>query len=272
MKKILILTLALFVVGIANAAIQPLEGTNVVGFSAVVADLGDNQIITVPYVACLNSDNAIFLADLVSTNGLKADASDPALADQLIVMTYNSGLDKLVYYYYWLNNGAGWTAIETTLVEDGSTTVITPPAASAFEVARGLGFWLKRANGSTADVYVKGELSDANPSTGIVDGLNLVGYGSAGSMNLTNVIWTGADGGNGLTTTSDKIIVVEDDGSLSYYYYFTNPDWPGAYIDLDGMWITEAYEVADVTIPAGQGFWYLRRNGGNFNFEPDGSN
>jgi len=280
MKKILIITLALSVVGLANAAIQPLEGTNVVGFSAVPANLGTNQIITVPYVGCMTNDSAIFLSDLVSINGLVSanGEANAGAADQLIVMTTNTNAE-LVYYYYYLDSGSGWTAIGTTAKNlNGTESDVTPDPASDFDVARGMGFWLKRVAGSTGDVYVKGELSTSNPSTEIVNGLNLVGYGTAATMKLNSVNWTnavsetGADGGNGLTTTSDKIIVVENDGSLSYYYYFTRPDTGWDAYPAGSNWITEDYVITDVTIPAGQGFWYLRRGVDVFNFEPDGSN
>jgi len=274
MKKILMITLALAVAGLVKGDIQPLEGSNAVGFSAVAAAAGDDQIITVPFVACLDNDSAVFLADLVSTNGLVAHASDPASADQLIVMTFNSGLGKLVYYYYWLDNAAGWTAIETTLVEDGSTTVITPPAAGAFDVARGLGFWLKRVATSENDVYVKGEVSGSNPSTAIVEGLNLIGYGTAAELNLNAVSWTGAFGNSttGNTADSDKIIVINSDGSMQEYFFFECPaGWPQAYLDLDGMWVKSNYTLPSVNVTAGQGFWYLRRGTGSFDFKPDGN-
>ena len=241
------------------------------------------SIITVPYVKCMDGDNDIMLADLVSTNGLLSNTS-AADADQLIVLTTND-VGTLRYCYYWLQSGAGWIGIDSNVKHpDGSTSQFTPPVASEFSVARGKGFWLKRASGSTADVYVKGEVSISNPSTKIVNGLNLVGYGTAEAFELNRTSspfnFTGVDGGDGNTANSDEIIVVGSDGSLSYYYYFdcpTTSNWTSLpnyddYEALDGKWITEGYAVADVIIPAGKGFWYRRLDGGEFDFEPDGSN
>jgi hypothetical protein len=271
MKKILMITLAFAAAGIIRAEMAPVDGSNEVGFSSVPASAGDNSIITVPYVACLDNDGDVMLADLVSTNGLVAHADTPGAADQLIVLTTNS-LGVLRYGYYWLDSDVGWVNITTSVKQpNGPDEAFDPGPAADFPISRGKGFWLKRVASSTADVYVKGESSASNPSTAIVDGLNLVGYGTAAEMTLNSVSWTGADGGNGLTTTSDKIIVVESDGSLSYYYYFIDPGWGGAYAALSGNWINEDYTVANVTVPAGKGFWYLRRDGGTFNFQPDGN-
>ena len=279
MKKVLIITLILAAAGLVQGAIQPIEGSNEVGFSAVAATAGDDLIITVPYVACLDSNDPIFLADLVSTNGL-VSAALAGDADQLIVMTDVSG--TLYYYYYWLQAGAGWTAITTEVKHpDGSSSTVTPTVATAFEINRGLGFWLKRVAASSNDVYVKGEVSTSNPSTEVAEGLNLVGYGTAASLELNDgaINWTnavgvaGAYGGTGNTATSDKIIIVNGDGTMQNYYYFTKPagaEWD-AYASLDGKWIDESYVEATATVTAGQGFWYLRRGTGSFDFQPDGS-
>ncbi|MDD2601225.1 MAG: hypothetical protein PHO37_18720 [Kiritimatiellae bacterium] len=261
MKKILTVTLALAAVGWAQGAMAPITGSNEVGFSTVPATAGATQIITVPYVACLSENAEVMLADLVSTNGLVSHASDPSNADQLIVMVDISG--DLRYYYYWLQSDVGWTGVETSVMHpDGTTSSVTPTAANAFAVARGKGFWLKRAATGGNAVYVKGEVSGTTPVTpAITTGLNLVGYGTAAAVNINDVTWSGANGGNGNTKTSDAIMVVESDGSLSHYYYFTAPDgWPAAYQELNGKWIKEDYSVANVTVPAGQGFWYLRRS------------
>lgn len=278
MKKILSVSIAVAVAGALYAQMAVVEGANEVGFSALTGSGGENCIITVPFVACQGGDGDIKLADLVSTNGLVgvSEPAQAASADQLIVMV---DADGLKYYYYYLDSEDGWTGITTSVKHpDGSESSVTPTAAADLSIARGKGFWLKRASGSDGSIYVKGEVSASNPSTTIVNGLNLVGYGTADAFELNRETapfnYSGVDGGNGNTVNSDRITVVGGDGTLSSYYYFTKPagaQWDG-YADLDGKWITEKYEVANVTVPAGQGFWYLRRDGGQFSFQPDGSN
>lgn len=272
MKKFSVIFAACAVVGLAQAAIPPIEGSNTVGFKPIAAPGAANTIITVPFEACLGGGAAGMLADLVATNGLTSTADNPASADQLVVLTTN-GLD-LVYYYYWYQAGQGWVAVTTEmLMPDGSTQDVTPPAATAFEVSRGLGFWIKRAPSATETLYVKGQVSAAKQSTTIKAGLNLVGYGTVTpfTLNGSGIDWAGAYGGTGNTATSDKILVVAADGSFTEYFYFVKPDgWPEGYDALDHKWITKSYTLATATIPAGSGFWYIRRDAGSFTFKPDG--
>jgi hypothetical protein len=257
-----------------QADMPTITGTNVVGFAEIGLAAGTtNTIITVPFEACLGS-GAGKLADLVATNGLTSAAADPAAADQLVVLTTNA--NEWVYYYYWLQSGQGWTAITTEkLMPGGTNATVNPPAATDFPIARGLGFWVKRASAGATTLYVKGQVSSAKQSTEIRTGLNLVGYGTvqAFTLNGSGIDWTGAYGGTGNTSTSDKILVMNGGGSFSEYFYFTKPSgWGDAYTALNGKWITKNYELATATITAGQGFWYLRRGTETFTFKPDGSN
>ncbi len=272
MNKFSVIFAACAAVGLAQAAMPPIEGSNTVGFKAIAAPGEANTIITVPFEACLGEGAAGMLAALVATNGLTSTAANPASADQLVVLTTN-GVDQ-VYYYYWYQTGQGWTAVTTEkLMPDGSSQAVTPPAATAFEVSRGLGFWIKRAPSATATLYVKGQVSEAKQATTITSGLNLVGYGTVTpfTLNGSGIDWTGAYGGTGNTATSDKILVVAADGSFTEYFYFVKPiGWPVGYDALDHKWITKSYALASGTIPAGRGFWYIRRGSGDFTFKPDG--
>jgi hypothetical protein len=272
MKKISLALAALAVAGSVQADVPPITGENTVGFAAVAAPAEANTIITVPFEACLGGGAAGMLSDLVATSGLTSHASDPAQADQLVVLTSSGG--ELYYYYYWLKASEGWMAITTSkLMPDGSTQAVTPPAASAFEIARGLGFWVKRVASGGSALYVKGQLATAKQSTDISEGLNLVGYGTVQSFSLNDsgIDWTGAYGGTGNTSTSDKIVVVNADGSFTEYFYFVKPvGWPAGYDALSNKWITKSYTLASGTLPAGRGFWYLRRGAGSFTFKPDG--
>jgi hypothetical protein len=272
MKKSSLMLAAFVVAGLVRADIPPISGENTVGFAPITAPGEANTIVTVPFEACLGSGSAGTLADLVATNGLTSHASDPALADQLVVMTAVEA--SLFYYYYWLQAGQGWTAITTEkLMPDGTSQSVSPPAASAFDIARGLGFWIKRSAASSAPLYVKGQVATAKQSTSINEGLNLVGYGTvaAFTLNDSGIDWTGAYGGTGNTSTSDKIIVVNADGSFTEYFFFVKPTgWPVGYDALSNKWITKSYTLASGTLPAGRGFWYQRRGTGSFTFKPDG--
>lgn len=270
MKKFLMITAALASAGWMQAAMPALEGTNVVGFAAIGVPGGTNSIVTVPFEACLGAGVSGMLSDLVATNGLTSHASDPASADQLVVLTTNE--TGQVYYYYWYETVAGWTAITTEkLMPGGTNATVNPPAATNFPIARGLGFWIKRAPGAAQTLYVKGQVSSAKQATLIEEGLNLIGYGSVTNFTLNGLDWTGAYGGTGNTATSDKILVCNGGNSFTEYFFFVKPvGWDTAYDALSNKWITKDYQVATGTIPAGQGFWYLRRSTSSFTFRPDG--
>jgi hypothetical protein len=272
MKKISLMFAAVAVAGLIRAGIPAITGENAVGFAPVTAPGEANTIITVPFEACLGGGAAGLLSDLVATNGLTAHASDPASADQLVVLTTNQ--TGLVYYYYWYQTAQGWTAITSAqLMPDGQELAVSPPDADEFAVARGLGFWIKRSAASSAPLYVKGQVATAKQATAIQPGLNLVGYGTVTSFTLngSGIDWAGAYGGTGNTSTSDKIIVVNADGSFTECFYFVKPDgWPAGYDALNNKWINKNYTLASGTLAAGQGFWYQRRGTGSFTFKPDG--
>jgi hypothetical protein len=277
MKKTLIVATVLAAAGLIRAdGITPLVGTNTVGF-AIVTNIANqaNTIITVPFEACLSNGVSGYLSDLVSTNGLTSDPGNAAHADQLVVLTTNTD-GSLIYYYYWLQTGLGWTNVPTEVLmpEGTSNTVVNPPAANAFRIARGLGFWLKRAYPNTGStVFVKGQVSTNKQSTVIASGLNLIGFAnpSALTLNDSGISWAGANGGTGNTVTSDKILIVGANGSLTPYWFFINPTGPsvGSFAACDHKWIDANYVVAtNVSISAGQGFWYVSRGATNFTFLP----
>jgi len=273
MKKLLMITAALAAAGFAHADMPSVEGSNVVGFAAVTAPGGKNTIITVPFEACMSSGTAGMLNDLVATSGLTSHSSDPALADQLVVLTTNGAAQ--VYYYYYNDTEDGWTAITSAmLMPDGSSQALTPPAATNFPIARGLGFWVKRVASVDSTLYVKGQVSEGKQATPISAGLNLIGYGAVEPFSLNSVDWTGAYGFGGISATTDRILVGNGDGTYSTYFYYVKKDGGSSYYDqFTNKWVksTSTGPVLPSTqIPAGQGFWYHRRGTGGFTFRPEG--
>jgi hypothetical protein len=271
MKAISLLVAACAIAGVARADIQPIAGDNVVGFVSVPAAAGSNTVVTVPFEACLTDGQPGTLADLVSTAGLTAGASADA-ADKLIVLTTN-GTD-LVYYYYWNQTGYGWTAQNSVKVSDGGSVTLTPPAATNFPLARGLGFWLSRTAGTAANVYLKGQVSSAKQATPIATGLNLVGIGTAKAFTLNDsgIDWSGAFGTNAISS-ADKIIVCNGDGTFTQYYFYAKENPSESYAQFTNKWVestSTGLSLPTRTIPAGQGFWYYRRANSAFTFRPDG--
>jgi len=269
MKKTLIVVAVLAATGLVRADVSSINSTNMVGYVAVANSVNQtNTIITVPFEGCLSNGAAGFLADLVSTSGLTA-ASNPAQADQLVVLTTDT--HGLVYYYYWLQAGQGWTATNTETVLPGGTNNITSVTTNAnvFQISRGLGFWVKRVNPSAnnAPVFVQGQVSTNIQSITVKPGLNLVGFASPGSFSLNDFTWNGvyAPTSKVNTASNDHIMVVLPGGIVTNYFYFKQP--PGiawakaAYSNANNKWIDANFNPETDKIPAGQGFWYLRRGG-----------
>ena len=267
MKKILMITAVMAVTGLVWAAMPSLDGTNIVGFTAVNAPASANTIITVPFEACMGSGPGM-LADLVATNGLTA-ASAVESADQLIVLTTN-GADQ-VYYYYWLKAGDGWTGLKSVKVIDGTTVVVTPTVASSFPVARGLGFWIKRVASGNSTLYVKGQVSSAKQATPIGKGLNLIGYSTVDeTFDLNTLNWAGVVSGGFKMSTGDRIAVRKAGGGYNYYHYFSVAE-PGQYEAFNNKWVKSTptgFELP-VALKAGEGFWYDCKTVGGFTFRPN---
>ncbi|MDD4017705.1 MAG: hypothetical protein PHV28_07140 [Kiritimatiellae bacterium] len=269
MKKILMITAAMAVTGLVQAAMPLLDGTNIVGFTEVIAQTNANTIITVPFEACLGSGPGM-LADLVATNGLTAQASDTESADQLIVLTTNA--TDQVYYYYWLKAGEGWTGLKSVKVVDGQPAeIIDPMAATNFPVARGLGFWIKRVAGTSGTLYLKGQVSSANQETPIGKGLNLIGYSTVDeTFNLNTLNWAGVFSGGFKMSTGDRIAVRKAGGGYNYYHYFSVAE-PGQYEAFNNKWVKSTptgFELP-AALKAGEGFWYDCKTVGGFTFRPN---
>jgi hypothetical protein len=269
MKKIMVLLAALSVVGTARATISAILGDEDVGVIATSAPGFESangiQILAVPFAKCMGNGagTKVMLGSLVSTLNLTAQSNpnDKGSADQLIVLTTNG--TTAIYYYYWLqlDNGAKvWSAMKTTLLNGTEQTEITPPAASAFEVARGEGFWLKRPLGATSvTLYLKGQVATANDTVAMEPGLNLMSLGAVTNcaLNSAAINWGTRTGGS----TPDKLMVVNPDGSGSWVQYIYSA---GKWLEQSG----EEFIETTATVAPGQGFWYVRRGTSDLTFTP----
>jgi hypothetical protein len=264
MKKLLMLTAVIATAIAVRAEVTPINGENGVGFVDVSVPTTENgiKVLSVPFEACLGSGVAGVLRDLVSTNGMKS-AESLVGADQLVVLTTNAQ-GQAVYYYYWYKTGYGWETNNTIRLGTGEPEVERPEDASTFKVARGLGFWLKRASGATGDkLYVKGQVPTSSSPVTVMGGTNftLIGLGALTTTNLNQV--SASEWGtryDGLTDGSDTLLVVTNaNGSYITYTYWGAPD--NAWLDTKGNEPT-------VPILPGEGFWFLRRGAANLTFTP----
>jgi hypothetical protein len=270
MKKLLMLTAVLAAAVAVRAEVTPIDGENGVGFVdvSVPTAAGAIKVASIPFEACLGSGVSGVLSDLVSTNGMKSHGSDPGQADQLVVLTTNAA-GQAVYYYYWHKTGFGWETNNTIRLGSGgpgTEQVERPEAASAFQMARGLGFWLKRASGASGDkLYVKGQIATNSVPVMLVGGTNftLIGLGALTETNLNQVAAsTWANRYYGGVGNMDKLLVVTNNANGSYIQYI--------YLSSAGKWVDvdRVDGEPQVAIQPGEGFWYLRRATSDLEFKP----
>jgi hypothetical protein len=259
MKRFLALTVVLAAGVGVRAGVVSIVSSNGVGFVgvAVPAQSGVN-LLSVPFEQCLSNGVPGVLRDLVATNGLVSHASDPALADQLIVLTAGG-----VYFYFWHKTGTGWETNITTLIDGSGTNSVSPEPAASFDVARGTGFWLKRpGTPPAATLFMKGQVPVESVALSLPGNTNftLIGLGALTATNLNSVAacWPDRFDGPG-NHDSDKLLVVTNaNGAYMTYYYYGD----------ESKWVDEDGGDPAITITPGMGFWYLRRKTSNLSFTP----
>jgi hypothetical protein len=266
MKKLLMLTAVIAAAIAVRAEVTPIDGENGVGFVDVTVPTTATgiKVLSVPFEACLGSGAAGVLSDLVSTNGMKS-ASTPADADQLVVLTTNAA-GQAVYYYYWHKTGIGWETNNTVRLGTGVPQEEKPEAATNFRVARGLGFWLKRASGASGDkLYVKGQIATTSVPIMLDGGTNftLIGLGALTTTNLNQVAaanWGSRYDGGGAGNMDKLLVVTNANGSYIQYIYLSSAN---KWVDTDRV-----DGEPQVAIQPGEGFWYQRRATSDLEFKP----
>ncbi|MBM4163574.1 MAG: hypothetical protein FJ222_03920 [Lentisphaerae bacterium] len=264
MKKLLMLTAVIATAIAVRAQVTPIDGDNDVGFISVPVPTTGLKVLSVPFEACLGSGEAGVLSDLVSTNGMKG-ASSPADADQLVVLTTNEA-GQSVYYYYWHKAGYGWETNNTIRLGEDTPEVESPEPASTFKVARGLGFWLKRASDATGtELYMQGQLATVSVPVMLDGGTNftLIGLGALTTTNLNQVSaanWGSRYDGGGAGNMDKLLVVTNANGSYVQYIYRQSL---GKWIDVN-----QPDGEPQVAIQPGEGFWYQRRAVADLEFTP----
>jgi hypothetical protein len=263
MKRILILMAAVTAAGLVLA--DPVMEGNGVGLVVVTVPTTGSKILSVPFEKPLGTTpgQAGVLSELIATNGLKG-AAEADFADQIVVLTQtnvNSVLTN-VYYYYWYKTDVGWTPHQTKVLGGPVEETITPPAANAFALARGKGFWLVRASGALGTkLYVTGQIPTSSAAVALPgnNAFTLIGFGALDDRDINNTGVTWASRYDGGALGQDQLRIVSDAGVMSTYTYW------GA---TDNQWLTPAGTTNLVTIKPGEGFWYLRRDPSDTTFTP----
>ena len=206
------------------------------------------------------------------------DVDGSALPATKIVKT--AGLAGSSLYVYDKENGKYTTYVlsdgnEWVLANDGKTYTInaqgqlvegTGTQAEANPVARGAAVFLETPSSFTGNFYVAGT-PGAGATINITEGANLIGAPTAAEFNLNaeNVTWTTIANStitNGrLAAAGDIIEVPTADGGASTRYYYNGTAWGKIVASGSGFTMTSSFVTDGCTIPAGKGFWYVRKAG-----------
>jgi len=276
------------------------ESANVVGYQTVTLKAQRFAMIGIPFTGVFSSEG-INVQDLVATNGLTA-ALTAANSDQLWYYDPNEAGGYVTLFLYnstattsaaqlrkgkWLCSAKPADSTWGTAGNAVSTKVLTP----------GMGLWLVRKNYSEpltltfSGQVVVGE--EGAKEIAIREGYNMIAGSFSTDFALNNVAsgagetdvdWLGKGCVGGMTAAnSDQIWFYDDDETGGYVttYLYNSTATASAAVARKNHWLTSA-KPTDTTwgtagnvitpkkIPAGRGFWYIRKAGaGSFTLKLD---
>ena len=208
-----------------------------------VPSTAETTMVAVPWVTVLGEGDTMKVANLVKTDTLTA-------GDELY---YYDGST----YYRWLLTGGAWTPSATTKDENGTSVTVQAPEAD-YGIARGKGLFLVRKD-TSKEIWLYGQYSasaiSVTPAAGTatVPAYTMIANPNAADYDLNAKGVAGAAG--------DQILL--GDGVTLYTRSATQ--WTKAVTTtktLGGKTVPVKTQSAEgVTIPAGQGAWYVSKGG-----------
>ncbi|MBR2839157.1 MAG: hypothetical protein IKE55_10265, partial [Kiritimatiellae bacterium] len=215
---------------------------NMIGVLNVSVSTNELSALAVPWTAF--GGGAITVADYVRTGTLSED-------DQL--QAYDAEND--VFLAWSLKDDGTWEAMET--YKESTGEIIQAPEANEYLLPRGKGVWLNRYDVSDEkSVYLVGEWVPNRACTTPLKAAE----GGAPSWNLVGNPFVDPVDVSTFAQDGDQIQVPTS--GLPKNYEKRNGVWgywtTERYERRPGVWATRSkFEVEDVAIPAGTGFWYL---------------
>lgn len=202
-----------------------------------------NTIVCVPWVGVQNDASALTIA----------------LNELLAKCTLTEG-DSVYYYapngtyYRWQYTNGAWAPSATTLsdAQGGSTTIQAPDAL--LQIPRGAGLWISRQNPATEEIWLCGKF-DATAMT------STVAAGSASAPAYSIIANPNAEAYDLNThgvagSAGDQILL--SDGVTTYTF---GTQWTKKVQVTKPYGTTTKQSAEGVTIPAGQGAWYISKGG-----------
>lgn len=232
MKKLMCAAAAL----IAGVAVADVTSANIVGYAN--GDLREgNTLASAQFVTIGGAE-----VDLQTVKPIGDDTSDNVFLSVLDEYGFTSEM------YTWVN-WAGDTYDQEAWID--SSYVIAEKSFPA-----GQGFWIQGKSGQK--IQTAGEVGSSDVIVELREGNTAVGNPFPLPVNLQEILPSG-DG------ISDNVFlsILDEYGFTSEMYTWV--DWAGDTFDQEA-WINSSYEIADVTFPAGQGFWIQGKTGQSIRF------
>jgi uncharacterized protein YfaP (DUF2135 family) len=230
------------------------ESANVVGYQDITVKPGFNCI-------SLNFDavggGGINIQDLITTNNLIAGNSAGA-SDQIQVW---DGSRFTVYFYraYKATNPGRFT-IGPCWVDGNNASV-----KATTSITNGVGVWFARPDTApaTATIKMMGEVGATAKNLQINPGFNMIGLAFPVDIEVNSdscpIDWTTCAVAGNSAGASDQIQVWDGSRFNVYFYRAYKATNPGRFT-IGPCWVdgNNASVKADLTLHAGEGFWYAR--------------
>jgi len=287
MKKLMIAASAALCAAVSMAV----ESANVVGYNTVTLKAQKMAMIGVPFEG-VGTAGGISVQDLVATNGLTAAAA-VANADQLWYYDPNEagGYIKLYLYDSTLTSSAALQRKGKWLCAAKPTDTSWGTAGNAVStkiLTPGMGLWLVRKDASTPlTLTFAGSVVVSEAGTkdiAIREGMNMIAGSFTTDFALNNVASGASETdvdwlkkgcvGAAAIANADQIWFYDADESGGYVKTFLYDStltssaavqrknhWLTGAKPTDTTWGTAGNAITPKKIPAGRGFWYIRKSG-----------
>jgi len=207
-------------------------------------------IINIPIIAGMNAVGINLLPMAGETNIVE----NIILTDGLTAAAEQGNADLLHIY-----NGTGYT---TYWLDSNNDNPVWRGDVDSPAVAPGSAMWILAKSGGT--VYQIGTVASAKSTTIVlVNGNNFIANPFADELDLTTVDWHNVGAQDKFTSNKADLLRVYDGSALipGYItYYYVESSKP-AESESTGWYETMSQTKAPA-IPAGEGFWFYRRNTG----------
>ena len=234
---------------------------NTVGYTRVAVNSGLNllgsQFVEVGTDAALDINEVVLPA-----------AEVPGLNENYEFQTLLQTWDGSAYAIYGYCADSQGTELFGDPSWDGKWLTILMDGVATVDIPAGSGFWIQTTGGST--VTMMGQVASAeSTSVDVTAGLNLISASYPKAINIQEVVPSAELPGLNEMYEFQTLLQTWDGTAYAIYGYcaagqgtelFGDPSW-------DGKWLTILMDgVADVTLPAGSGFWVQTSGTGTVTF------